>query len=319
MNINSKVLVTGGFGFIGRHLVQHLIEKNHKVVIVDRPKKHKVIPSNWKNRTEVIWSNIENIENYQHVIKEVNTIYHLAGVSGAEQSILDPFSSLDSLCRDTLKILEACWTYNPHVNFIYPSSRLVYGCVEKLPVKENANVDPTSIYGLHKLMVENYIKLYSRLYNLNSVILRITNPYGPTLNNNSLYGIINWFIHQSLKGETIKIFGDGSQIRDYIYIDDLVDLLLKCKDIRSENIIYNVGSGNGISISEMVKKIISYTGTGSYEFEAWGEIQEFVETGDFIADITDAKSQFNWAPVYTLDKGIKESVEKMKLNFSLNI
>jgi len=307
---NARVLVTGGLGFVGRHLVNKLNKLGNTVVVIERPSPSKSLPIEWQGIVQIVWADIACFNEFERILPTIDVVYHLAGVSGAEKSIVDPMESLNSNCQGTLNLLEGCRQYNPKIKLIYPSTRLVYGKPSMLPVDEHQMVSPRSFYAIHKLTVENYIKLYSELYGIQATIIRISNPYGPSYNTNSNYGIINWFITQAFLDKPIKLYGSGTQIRDYIFISDLIDILLLLgKFDKPSELIYNVGSGSGISMVDMVCIILDNVGKGQIEFVPWSMLSRFVETGDYISDISLVSQDLNWVPKYTISQGLELTIK----------
>lgn len=306
----KSVLVTGGMGFIGIHLVARLLSDGYKVIVLQKPELRNV-PDTWEGQVEVVWDDVRYLERYGEMLRNVAAIYHLAGVSGVRRSYTYPQESLSANNEATIGLLEACRNYNPQVHIIYPSTRLVYGEVKSIPVNEQSEVRPNSIYALHKLTCEHYFELYSTMYGIKSTILRIANPYGPALWTNSQYGIINWFISEALNDRCITVYGDGQQVRDYIFIDDLVDLLCLVVDKGSTG-IYNVGSGQGTSLVDAVRLIIDTVGRGSYIHRAWDAVDRLLETGDYITDVQKAKKDIGWAPFVPFRTGLERSIAFMQ-------
>jgi len=197
------------------------------------------------------------------------------------------------------------------VTIVFPSSRLVYGKPRYLPVDEGHPVAPESIYAAHKLAVENYHLIYGHLYGLKATVLRISNPYGPMQAGESRpYGIANRFIQAAVSGKQISLFGDGSQRRDYLYIDDLVDALLRAAwTEESRGKIYNIGDGKGTSMLELAELAVAAAGRGVIVRVPWPEEYRAIETGDYLSDITLARRELGWRPVTELSEGIVHTVK----------
>ena len=237
-------------------------------------------------------------------------IFNLAGKSGAVDSNKTPLNNLEINCRGNLTLLEACRAFNPGVTIVFPSSRLVYGKPRYLPVDENHQLAPESIYAAHKLAVENYHLIYGHLYGLKTTILRISNPYGPMQAGESrAYGIANRFIQTAVAGKTITLFGDGGQRRDYLYIDDLVDAFLRAgfSEI-SRGGIYNIGDIRSVSILELAEMAVAAAGTGDIIRVPWPEEYRIIETGDYQSDTTRALNELGWKPFTDIREGIARTV-----------
>ena len=212
-------------------------------------------------------ADIRDEDKVERVVRDQAVIFNLAGKSGATDSNKAPLLDLEINCRGVLTLLEACRRVNPKISIVFPSSRLVYGKPRYLPVDEGHPLAPESIYAAHKLAAENYHLIYGRLYGLKSTILRISNPYGPMQAGDArVYGIANNFIRKAARGGTITLFGDGSQRRDFIYIDDLVDVFLKAAASETaRGMIYNVGDSRSVSLRELAGHVLgdSRPGRGS--------------------------------------------------------
>ncbi|WP_243688235.1 SDR family NAD(P)-dependent oxidoreductase [Geotalea toluenoxydans] len=240
----KKVLVTGGLGFIGLNTCSRLLELGAEVTVLDNfmPPADKMLDG-VRSRLKIAIADMRDEEKVERVVREQEVIFNLAGKSGAADSNKAPLNDLDINCRGHLTILESCRRFNPRVTIVFPSSRLVYGKPQYLPVDERHPLAPESIYAAHKLAVENYHLIYGRLYGIHATVLRISNPYGPLQAGDArAYGIANRFIQAAVRGEKITLFGQGEQCRDYLYIDDLVEALVKagCTEA-ARGRIYNIG------------------------------------------------------------------------------
>src|SRR5205823_970325 len=168
--------------------------------------------------------------------------------------------------------------------------------------------DPLCVHAIHKLVAEQYLRLYQQLYGISFAVARITNPYGPGQpRSRTAYGVVNRLIHLALAGETLPIFGDGRQRRDYIYIDDVVEALLRLGESKA-NTVYNDETGVATSITDMAKAIIAAAGNGRLESVPWPALAEQIETGDFVADISRIRADLHWRPEFSLDEGLRRTV-----------
>jgi len=209
-----------------------------------------------------------------------------------------------------LALVEALRRENRTARIVFASSRLEYGRVGPEPVSETEPVNPMCLHAIHKLVAEDYLRMYERLYDIPYAVARITNPYGPGQPRaRTDYGVVNRLIHLALADETLPIYGDGRQRRDYIYIDDVVEALLAMAspDSRTSG-IYNVGTGIGTPIAEMATAIARAAGGGRVEFVPWPALAEQIETGDFIADITRIQTTLGWQPQVSLEEGLRRTV-----------
>lgn len=312
---NKKILVTGGFGFIGRNLVARLLEEGAQVTVVDRSQINAAELNHIANGSlEVVVADIRDPKPAEEYVADQDIIFHLAGHSGPVGSLEAPYTDLEVNCEGTLNILEAVREVNPSLRVVFPSSRLVYGKPKQLPVSESAVTKPLTIYGTHKLTAENYLQVYCRNFGVETVVLRISNPYGPHVPlPHHKYNILNWFIDLAKKGGTLTVFGEGEQLRDYLYIGDLVAAFLAAA--RLDNLggeIFNVGGRKARPFVEVAKTVVDVVGKGEVKHVPWPDDYKQVETGDWDFDISKAKNILGWEPQVTLAEGIEETLRYYK-------
>jgi len=309
------VLVTGGFGFMGSNLVSRLIELGARVRVLARswPPQHDGDDAGRDPLVRLYKGDIRDEVVVQEAARGSDFLFHLAGKSGASTSNESPLEDLDVNCRGLLHLLDAMSRLASQAVLVFPSSRLVYAPNLPLPIPESAPTLPLSIYGAHKLAAESYLSVYRREHGLNSVVLRITNPYGPFQRpEQRSYGVINQFIHEAVRGQTITVFGEGGQLRDYIHIDDVVDAMLEVAITPAAlNTTYNVGSGQGTSLAELARLVVEVAGSGKVAHVEWPESEARVETGDFCADISRLKTAIGWTPRVALPDGIRDVVNRL--------
>jgi nucleoside-diphosphate-sugar epimerase len=305
-----KVLVLGATGFMGQYLIRalELMEADITILTHIRPipevlttSEHTELP-----RIRIFRGDMCDSSLLSRLVADQEIIYALAGKSGTVQSNMDPLLDLDINCRRLLNLLECCRAGNPRARIVFPSSRLVYGKVKVLPVPEICPTEPTSIYGIHKLTCEKYLAVYHRCYSLPTVVLRITNPYGfehqPA---QFTHGIINEFYRKALRGESLTVFGDGHQIRDYVYVEDVVQAFLAAgKMPAAVGQVFNVGGGKGVSLGKVAETIVQLVGSGSVKYQAWSPDYWLVETGDFVADIGKISIALEWSPQVAWQEGL---------------
>lgn len=315
----KRVLITGGLGFIGSNLSRTLVLLGAKVTILDA-----LLPAFGGNRfnLEGIENNIELVEGnivdqplVEKLVTDKDFIFHLAGQVGYVDAKNKPFEDLDFNGRGMLIILEALKQKAPDAKLLFSSSRLVYGKINRLPVREDHPTNPLSLYGIHKLLGEKYIGYYAHDFGVQGVSVRIPNPYGPRQQmKHSKYSIVGWFVRQAMENKTINIYGDGRQLRDYIYIDDIVAALLQLITRGQAGNAYNIGSHQRISFTQMVDTVIRVVGQGKKAFVAWPADYEKNETGDYVADITRVQQDTGWRPQVDLEEGISRMVKFYQVN-----
>jgi len=312
---DKKVLLLGGLGFIGLNLASSLVKEGARVIIISRSTDP--IRMGWleqltgrKNLEVLTGSMLDDGFLATNLSEDVDVVFNLAGESGASKSVLDANQDMQNNIKGNLNLLETVKSFKTPPKIIYISSRLVYGKTESDPVSEDHPLNPTSIYGIHKATAEHYYRLYNNHHDIPYTILRLTNPYGPyqsPLVKN--YGILNQFIYKNLKKEPITIYGDGKQLRDYIYIEDVIEVLKRCGvNGLTDSKTFNLGYGESISLKKVVEKIIEISGSGEIIYEKWPETERKVETGDVIMDTSRIKETLNWVPSVELNEGLRRSI-----------
>jgi UDP-glucose 4-epimerase len=309
---HRRVLVIGGFGFIGLNLVERLRRLGARVTVATRSvDRHRAVAADAETRgTHVVQGDLRDADAMRAAVSGQDVVFNLAGQSGAVRSMEDPFTDLDVNCRGSLVLLEALRAENRSAKLVFVSSRLAYGRVGADPVGEDHVPVPLCMHAVHKLAVEQYCQLYGQVYGLACAIARLTNPYGPGQpSDRTAYGVVNRMIHQALAGDTLAVYGDGRQRRDYIYIDDAVAaLLLMGESPASAGRVYNVGSGLGTPLVDMARAITTIAGGGRLEMVPWPPLAEQIETGDFIADIGRIRRELGWEPRVSLAEGLQRTV-----------
>ena len=293
------VLVTGGAGFIGSHTVELLLKENYKVRVLDNFSSGKVTNLPLNSNLEIITGDVRNDFDVSRAAQNVDYIIHLAAQTSVPKSIKDPKNSFTNNLAGLINILEITRDNSQIKKIIFASSAAIYGDNQNLPLNENEiiNNEFLSPYALEKSVSENYLSLYSRLYNVNYSILRYFNVFGPRQDPNSPYsGVISKFISFFRNKESFKIFGDGTQSRDFIYVADVAKAnLLALK--KEENDIYNIATGTKTSLLDIVEIFKDFSqGDINLEFlsERKGDIKYSA------ANIEKAKKELNFMPEYSM-------------------
>jgi len=307
-----RALVVGGLGYIGTNLVAGLFEAGAKVTIVTpaRARHLQLWNATEERGATMLEADIRALDAMRAAVAGQDIVFNVSGQSGALQSVEQPIVDLDVNCAGNLALLEAIRLEAPKAKLVFAGSRLVYGAPRRLPVAEDHALAPLCPHGVHKAMVEHYLGIYGKLHGIRSTTLRITNPYGfgqPA--ERRAYGVINFLIHRALAGQTLPIYGDGSQLRDYVFIDDVVAaLLLAGIDSRSDGGAYNVGSGVATSMLDMANLVIAIVGDGRVEHQPWPPLVHEIDTGDFVADVTRVAREIGWRPTVALEHGLRQTV-----------
>jgi nucleoside-diphosphate-sugar epimerase len=310
-----SVVVLGGTGFIGCKIVRRLVSLGADVTAATTDLSHASALGDVKGHVKVVQTDLRNRQQIDALVKGKQYLFNFAGTSGAVASGKSPVLNLEVNGRGVLNLLEACRELSPHIRLLFPGSRLQYGKPHYLPVDESHPMNPTSIYGVHKMLGEKYHLLYHRNYGLRATVVRISNVYGPDERKRERknYNIINQFARAALAGEELKIFGAGTQMRDYIYARDLVEAVLSVAQASvTVGQVYNVGSGHPIRFVDMVRMIIAHAGQGHLVYTPWPPEAKTVETGDFYFSIDRLRQAIDWQPAYTLERGITEMLETLR-------
>ncbi len=311
---NTKVLITGGLGFIGSNLAIKLLEAGAKVTLLDA-----MIPGHGgnsfnidpiKNDVIVNFSDIRDESSLNYIVRDKDYIFHLAGQNDHVLSLTNPFPDIDINVKGSAVLLEACRRFNREAKVIYTGTRGEYGPAVQLPVKEDAPLNPKGIYELSSLTAQKLFKIYHDNHGIKTITLRLTNIYGERAQmQHHRFGVANWFIRLAIDGGTIKVFGDGSLLRDFLYVQDTVDAILKaalCGEAYGE--VFNIGVDRPSSFLELGKTIIDVAGSGSWEFAPFTPERAAQEPGNFYSDISKARSVIRWEPRTELREGIARTV-----------
>ena len=309
-----KVIVTGGAGFIGSHLVDRLIEDNHTVIIFDdlsTGKEENINPKATFHKVDISESYLVRTGWYQTVMWGADAVFHTAAKARVQPSIEDPMNFNDVNVTGTLNMLQA--SVNAKVNrFIFSSSSSVYGDVEQLPTTEEASLNPKSPYALQKLIGEQYCKLYSELHDLETVCLRYFNVYGDRMPLNGAYRlVIPIFTSQISNGELMTINGDGEQRRDFTYVGDVVEANIKAgfnaklPIFECKGDVFNIGNSDNRSVNQIADMI---GGNGSRIHR-----DPVIEPRETLADNNKAKNIIDWKPTMKIEDWMLDWKKKLKL------
>ena len=314
----KRVLVTGGLGFIGSNLAAQLVALGARVTIVDNMMPR--LGGNLFNVKEIAdqvhinFSDVRDSHSMDFLVKEKDFIFHLAGQVNHVDSIRNPIQDLDINCRGTLVVLESCRKFNKEVKIIFSGTRGEYGASAALPVAENHPSNPKGIYAVTNLAAEKMVLVYHDVHKIRGTCLRITNTYGPRHQMaHDEYGVLNWFIRKAMDDEVVPVFGDGRILRDFLYVQDLVDCFLQvaiCTQAYGE--VFNVGSGIPISFIDLAKKIVQIAGAGKVAFTEFTQERKEVEPGDYYTDISKIMNLVGWRPKTDIEEGLRRTIEFYK-------
>ena len=317
-----RVMITGGMGFIGSNLARLLVDAGAQILIVDA-----LDPDYGGNQF-----NISGIEEYVRLnvadvrdetamdvlVRDREIIFNLAGQVSHIDSMRDPYTDLEINCRAQLSMLEACRKHNPRVRIVHAGTRQVYGRPEHLPVDETHLVRPADINGVNKAAGEYYHLLYNNVFGVRTTSLRLTNVYGPRqLIKHNRQGFIGWFIRLAIEGREIQVFGDGSQLRDFVYVDDAADAFLRAgASDACFGEVFNVGGGEAIAHRDLVSLLVDLAGSGTVSYVEWPEEKKRIDIGSFDTDSSKFRRTVGWRPTVTLREGLQRTIDFYRANMT---
>ena len=308
------VMITGGLGFIGSNLARHLVAAGADVLIVDALiADYGGNPFNIDGIEDAVRVNYVDVRDERVMdvlVRDREVIFNLAGQVSHIDSMRDPHTDMEINCRAQLSMLEACRKYNPATKVVFAGTRQVYGRPEYLPVDERHLVRPADINGVNKAAGEYYHLLYNNVFGVRACSLRLTNVYGPRqLIRHNRQGFIGWFIRLAIEDRNIEIYGDGSQRRDFVFVDDAADAFLRAGASDACNgEVFNVGGDEAISHRDLATLLIDVAGTGSLALVDWPEDKKRIDIGSFYSDSTKFRSTVGWRPTTRLREGLRQTV-----------
>jgi UDP-glucose 4-epimerase len=317
-----KVLITGGLGFIGSNLARQLVDLDADVLLVDA-----MIPeyggnlfniADIEDRLRVNIGDVRNESTMDILVRDREIIFNLAGQVSHIDSMRDPYTDLDINCRAQLSMLEACRKFNPSVKVIFAGTRQVYGKPDRLPVDEHHLVRPIDVNGVNKAAGEYYHLLYNNAFGVRACSLRLTNVYGPRqLIKHNRQGFIGWFIRLAIEDREIQVFGDGSQIRDFVYVDDAADAFLRagmCDACDGE--VFNVGGAEPIAHRDLVRLLLEVSGSGRVTYVPWPPEKKQIDIGSFYSDSAKFMAASGWQPRVGLREGFQRTIDFYRQHFA---
>ena len=308
-----RVLITGGLGFIGSNLAIRLVEHGAQVTVLDA-----LIPEHGGNRfnlapvasrVRVEISDLRDAAAMPAAVRDQEFVFHLAGQVSHGDSMRDPELDLAVNCVATINLVEACRRVNPEAHLIYTSTRQVYGIPRVLPVAEDHPTMPVDVNGINKLAGEYYHLLYERTYGLRSAVLRLTNTYGPRQQIRSdRQGFLGIFIRRALRGETIRLYGTGAQVRDLNYVDDVVDALLAAGITEGcYGQVLNLGAPRPYSLREVVE-VLGGLCPVDFETVPFPRDRKLIDIGDYYGDYSRFADLTGWQPRIELAEGLERTL-----------
>jgi UDP-glucose 4-epimerase len=263
-----------------------------------------------RDEVQVNIADVRDEHGLRYLLQGQDYIFNLAGQVSHTDSMIDPYTDLEINARSQLSILEACRHGNVNANIIFASTRQIYGKPEYLPVDERHPLQPVDINGINKLAGEWYHIVYHNVYGMKTVSLRLTNTYGPRMRvKDARQTFVGWWLRQMVEGKPLQIYGDGLQVRDFNYVDDVVDamLLVGFNDVANGQ-IYNLGGDDPINLKDLAEVMIDVYGRGHYEFVPFPDERKRIDIGDFYGDYRKIRSKLGWRPRASLREGLARTL-----------
>lgn len=313
---NKRVLVTGGLGFVGSNLARRLADAGAHLMLVDS-----LIPDyggnlfnldGYEQRVTVNIADVRDEYSMDYLVQGQDLLFNLAGQTSHLDSMRDPYTDLDINVRSQLSILEACRKKNPGIKIVYASTRQFYGKPDYLPVDERHLLHPTDVNGINKMAGEWYHIVYNNVYGIRATSLRLTNTYGPRMRvKDARQTFLGIWLKQVLSGEPIVVYGDGQQLRDFNYVDDVVEaLLIAALDARADGQVYNLGSAEPpISLNDLAQLLIETNAAGEYRRIPFPHDRKAIDIGDYYADCSKIRRELGWIPQVPLAEGLRRSLD----------
>jgi dTDP-glucose 4,6-dehydratase/UDP-glucose 4-epimerase len=317
---NSKILITGGLGFIGSNLARSLVKEGAKVTLVDS-----LIPQyggnlfnidDIRNKVTVNVCDVRDPFAMAYLLKDKDYLFNLAGQTSHMDSMSDPQTDLDINANAQLSILEACRKVNPSIKIVFASTRQLYGKPDYLPVDEKHPIRPVDVNGINKLAGEWYHLLYNNVYGIRACALRLTNTYGPGMRvKDARQTFLGIWVRLLVEGKPIKVFGDGLQLRDFNYVDDCVDALLLAGSSDAANgKVFNLGSNEVIGLKALAEMMVGLGFGGAFELIDFPPERKVIDIGDYYSDFSLITNDLGWKPNVNLKEGLIRSIDYYQKN-----
>ena len=317
---DKQVLITGGLGFLGSNLAIRLVALGARVTLLDAMLDNhggnvfNVEPIH--DQVTINLSDIRDESSLKYLVTGKDYIFHLAGQNDHVLSLQDPFPDIDINIKGSAVLLETCRRVNQGARLVYGGTRGEYGRAVMLPVAEDHPIRPRGIYELSSLTAQQLFQIYHENHGVASVTLRLTNIYGERAQmQHSRFGVANWFVRRALDDETIEVFGDGSLLRDFVYVQDAVEAMIRCAATEEAyGEVFNVGNSRASSFRELAETVVRVAGSGRWKLAPFSPERAAQEPGDFVSDIRKVRRVAGWEPMTRLEDGVAETVRYYRLH-----
>lgn len=309
----SKVIITGGLGFIGSNLARALVARGAEVTLVDS-----LVPEyggsllnirGLENSLRVNICDIRDIHGMRWLLKGQKFLFNLAGQTSHMDSMSDPFTDLDINCKSQLALLECCREVNPGIAAVFASTRQIYGRPQYLPVDEEHPVRPTDVNGINKMAGESYHILYNNVYGIRTTVLRMTNTIGPAMRiRDARQTFVGVWVRHVLENTPFEVWG-GSQLRDFTYVDDCVEALLTAATHpEAAGKIYNLGGTEVVSLEQLARMLVRAAGGGQYQIKEFPPERLKIDIGDYYSDASRIARELGWKPKTSVEEALARTI-----------
>jgi UDP-glucose 4-epimerase len=305
----ASCLVLGGAGFIGSHLAEALAQEGHRVKVFDRPHVDRLPLFPRQKGFEIHTGDFLNPQALTPALRGTEVVFHLVSTTLPKNSNDNPLYDIETNLLGSLRLIALCREHGVRKLVFVSSGGTVYGVPRSVPIAEHHPTEPISSYGIHKLAVEKYLYLAHRLHGLEYCILRPANLYGPRQRLDIAQGAVAVFLDRALRERPIQIWGDGSVVRDYVYVADAVDAILKAARFQGEPRVFNIGSGIGVSLNQLVGEIEKLLGRAIEVEHAEGRA---VDVPVNVLDCTLARHHLGWRAATPLSEGLRKTCEWLR-------
>ncbi|MBU1424376.1 MAG: NAD-dependent epimerase/dehydratase family protein [Gammaproteobacteria bacterium] len=298
----QRFLVLGGRGFIGSHLVDALLTRGHYVRCFDRPHVSPLAADHLSNPNFLLHEGDFTSEaDIEAALEGCDICFHLVSTTLPNSSNIDPVFDVESNLKGSVRLLTHAVRAGVKKIIFISSGGTVYGIPQEIPIKETHPTNPICSYGITKLATEKYLGLFRELHGIECVVLRLANPFGERQRIQASQGAVAVFLGKVLRGEAIEIWGDGSVVRDYIYVADVVDAMMRSITYSGEEYVFNIGSGRGISLNQVLDSIENTTGCAARRRYLPGRSFDVPAS---VLNIDRAARLLNWTPKTDFDQGL---------------
>lgn len=315
-----RALIAGGLGFIGSNLARHLVAAGAQVTLVDclRPEfgGNEFNVADLRDQLRIHLLDLRETNPLREIVRAQDYVFNLAGQTSHLDSMRDPEGDLEMNCRAQLSLLEACRQENRAIKIVFASTRQIYGVPQYVPVDEAHPLAPVDVNGANKLAGENYHLVYGRAYDMHVSVLRLTNTYGPRMRvKDERQTFLGIWLRRLLEGRPIRVFGDGSQRRDFNFVRDVVDALLRAADDpRAQGRVFNLGSSEVVSLQELARQLIKLHGGGEIETVEFPPERKAIDIGNYFSDYRLISETLGWQPQTSLREGLRETLDFYRQN-----